>query len=311
MIDRIALLALLCLGPHFGYGSDSIEVRVRKAVLAIDNQPVSIWQALDLASQQALVSDAELTTELKATFLDLSLEKITDSRWNAYFRNLKSLTNKDQIRFHFSTTQVISTATIKSLASEELFKQFGSDIDIEFEAFQMPKIRMQGSIQSVSVQFPQRIANGHFYASLRVVNDQGIERTYPLSLRCHLSKDVLIAKQNLPQGHVLQMHDFELQKLKIDLRKNYLTTSTEVVGRRLAKPLQPRLALTSEHVGLSLAVNNGDILRIKILNGSLELISSGRSLQSGQLGDVISVKDLNTQKTLYAEIISEGEVVVR
>ncbi|MGV3345490.1 flagellar basal body P-ring formation chaperone FlgA [Enterobacteriaceae bacterium LUAb1] len=120
---------------------------------------------------------------------------------------------------------------------------------------------------------------------------------------------ILVAKHTLERGQPLAASDVEIKKRNIaGMRDGYLTDPTDVVGLTVKKRLRDRQPVTPAHLDQPIMVGRGQrVLMIAEQNG-VEARSIGEALKKGRRGEVIKVRNLDSQRIVSAVIESDGVV---
>ncbi len=83
-----------------------------------------------------------------------------------------------------------------------------------------------------------------------------------------------------------------------------------LVGKTARRTLLPGLPVTTNAVGEPKAVTTGAMVRVVFIEGGLTISTYASALQSGAVGDVIPVRNLESGLTVSGTIESDGSVRV-
>ncbi len=123
--------------------------------------------------------------------------------------------------------------------------------------------------------------------------------------------EVLVVRQNLPRGSVLQNNHIESRKLDISrLANGYFTDKSEVRGKILKRSLRRGDILTNGMLDVRKLVKRGDIVTIMASSHTLAIRVKGTALMDGRKGEVIRVKNQSSKREIQAVVVATGMVRV-
>jgi len=122
---------------------------------------------------------------------------------------------------------------------------------------------------------------------------------------------VLVVKQNLPRGSILQASDIETRRLDISrLSNGYFTDKREILGKLLKRSLRRGDILTNGMLEVRKLVKRGEIVTIMASSNTLAIRVKGQALMDGRKGDVIRVKNHSSKREIQAIVVATGIVKV-
>ncbi|HFQ14282.1 MAG TPA: flagellar basal body P-ring formation protein FlgA [Gammaproteobacteria bacterium] len=122
---------------------------------------------------------------------------------------------------------------------------------------------------------------------------------------------VLVVRQNLPRGSLLQDSDVELRRLDVTrLNNGYFTSKDEIRGKILKRNLRRGDILTGGMLEIRKLVKRGDIVTIMASSGTLAIRVKGEALMDGRKGDLIRVKNHSSKREIQAVVVATGLVQV-
>ena len=123
--------------------------------------------------------------------------------------------------------------------------------------------------------------------------------------------EVLVVRQNLPRGSVLQASDLESRRLDISrLSNGYFIDKNEVQGKILKRSLRRGDILTNGMLDIRKLVKRGDIVTIMASSSTIAIRVKGQALMDGRKGDVIRVKNQSSKREIQAIVVATGMVKV-
>ena len=109
-------------------------------------------------------------------------------------------------------------------------------------------------------------------------------------------------KKSLEKNDIINLNDIETVTVEQKYQTSFYSNSKELVGRKLKKNLKMGQILHPRHLFQKFDVNNGDIISIVSNVGNASVIVSGEAQDSGNLNDLIKVKNLESGKIVKGYI---------
>ena len=101
-------------------------------------------------------------------------------------------------------------------------------------------------------------------------------------------------KRSLEKNDIINLNDIEMVTVEQKYQTSFYSNLKELVGRKLKKNLKIGQILYPRHLFEKFDVNNGDIISIVSNVGNASVIVSGEAQDSGNLNDLIKVKNLES-----------------
>ena len=105
---------------------------------------------------------------------------------------------------------------------------------------------------------------------------------------------IIKLKKSLEKNDIIQLNDLETVIVEKKHQTSFFANKKELVGRKLKKNMKLGQILHPRHLFESFDINNGDIISIVSNLGNVSVIVSGEAQDSGNLGDLIKVKNLKS-----------------
>ena len=113
---------------------------------------------------------------------------------------------------------------------------------------------------------------------------------------------VLRLKRSLEKNAIIESRDIELVEVSNSSQKSFFSHKSELVGRKLKKNLKMGQLLHPRHLYKKFEVSSGDVISIVSNIGNASVTVSGEAQGSGNLGDLIRVKNLRSGKIIKGYI---------
>ena len=109
-----------------------------------------------------------------------------------------------------------------------------------------------------------------------------------------IKKTVQLIKLNkaLEKNSTLELKDLKIVSSNNVIQSSFFNSKEELIGRKLKKNLKMDQLLHPRHLYEKFEVGNGDVLSIISNIGNASVIVSGEAQESGNLDDLIRVKNL-------------------
>ena len=118
----------------------------------------------------------------------------------------------------------------------------------------------------------------------------------------------LVLSRNISRGQVITPEDLLLTKQPQRHLHGSYSDLNEVVGRKVKNNLVAGTVVKGRHLETTYLVNEEDTVLVVAANNSITITTSAIALENGQLGDMISVKNINSEKRLKVIITGQKKV---
>lgn len=130
-------------------------------------------------------------------------------------------------------------------------------------------------------------------------------------VQIHLYDTVVFSKQPLIKGEPITNNMIQSQSIEItNLSSGYFSQSQQLVGLLMQQTIPGGKIITPNMIKTKPMVSQQDEVTIILSIDGMNIKTTGIALESGGLGDHISVKNKSSQRRLEAEIIDTGLVRV-
>lgn len=125
------------------------------------------------------------------------------------------------------------------------------------------------------------------------------------------SIDAVVPTRVLQIESVIEAEDVTIHRIKLmDLDHQLITNVADVVGKSAARPLQTNYPIRFGMVKKPYVVRKGDRVSIEARRGGLSIQTVGVTKASGELGQSITVANVDSGKELRAKVVGPGAVRV-
>jgi flagella basal body P-ring formation protein FlgA len=121
---------------------------------------------------------------------------------------------------------------------------------------------------------------------------------------------VVVTTTDLKRGETLTAADLQLQQMDIsDLNEPFLAVD-ELIGKQLKQTVRQGQALQRNQLEFPPMIKRGERVTIQASNPGLMLKASGEARQNGELGDMIRVRNIGSQREVVCRVLAAGLVSV-
>ena len=113
---------------------------------------------------------------------------------------------------------------------------------------------------------------------------------------------IIKLKKSVEKNDILELDDLEIVSTEKKHQTSFFSNKKDLVGRKLKTNLKMGHILHPRHLFERFEINNGDVISIVSNLGNVSVTVSGEAQDSGNLGDLIKVKNLKSGKIIRGYI---------
>lgn len=164
---------------------------------------------------------------------------------------------------------------------------------------------------TLSVGPLERQSGGRARVEVAVDQEDGTVLQLPVNLRLSASGFVVVARQAIPAGKLLEPADVAVERRpSTGIPRGALADPEEAIGKRARIALDPGKVLDHRALESPMLVRRGDPVRIVVDHPGMRLSTVGRALENAAAGSVVRVINPSSGRELAAEVIAHGQVRV-
>lgn len=203
---------------------------------------------------------------------------------------------------------------VEPYVTDELNKQeFGEDTDFEI-LFDNRKMSLAlpadhaPDFKLINFSFDQR--GSRFHAEL-IAKAEKRAIQQPISGRVIVKRNLPVLAKRLKKGTVIGKHDIAWQWVRQNqLTKDVITNPEDLIGMELRSTLAANSALRSRDVSAPRLIMRGAVVTMKIQTPVMLITAQGKALQDGTKGDIVRIKNMQTNRVIEGTVESDGVVHV-
>ena len=183
-------------------------------------------------------------------------------------------------------------------------------LEVDFANLWTPPIRIAKSWRVSVIDYPPG-AGASMVVRYRILADGAQVEDSTVVLRAALWRDAWVAREPLASGESLDPSRFELRRIDCFRVRDALPAGSVASDLILVRTVQAGTMLVWADVGHRPLVRKGDIIDVTAKEGLLRVSMKAIALQNGALGDVVTVRNPESLKTIPALVVGESRVEVR
>ena len=121
---------------------------------------------------------------------------------------------------------------------------------------------------------------------------------------------IIKLKKSLEKNDIIQLNDLETVIVEKRHQTSFFANKKKLIGRKLKKNMKMGQILHPRHLFESFDINNGDIITIESNFGNVSVTVSGEAQGSGNLGDLIKVKNLKSGNIIKGYIKKDKKIKI-
>ena len=123
-----------------------------------------------------------------------------------------------------------------------------------------------------------------------------------------LRNNAIIVTKNMSKGEVIEKSDLELVAVKNTQTFTVFTDFNNLIGKKVTTNLSKGTIVKARHVKYLNKVNKDETVIVVVGNKKISVVTYGLALGAGQIGDMITVKNINSNNTFKAIVLDEKKV---
>ena len=143
------------------------------------------------------------------------------------------------------------------------------------------------------------------------IDDKFIKRLR-VNAKVGVYQDVVKTVNSLRRGNVIGESDVVMERIRTErIVRDIPTTLDRVIGQAATRNLQPGNTVKFRDLKQVPTIKRGSRVIILARKGSVKITAPGTAREDGFKNNIVKVVNLETKKTVYAEVINSNTVEVR
>ena len=177
---------------------------------------------------------------------------------------------------------------------------------------QLPKLSQYDQPFNVVVsRLPGRLSGKSIQLSVQVQNAEGVLGNWDIPFRPHLYSDVWFTMAPLRKGDLAKVSDLEARQVDLLSEPDAVVARLEVLQRHeYRNDLRPGQPLEWTDLVERSLVRKGEIVDVIAYQGMIGITMRAKVQENGVRGDMVFLRNLESNKEFAGEVIDEGRVQV-
>ena len=209
--------------------------------------------------------------------------------------------------------QEFSAKELEEIFIDQFYKNFSKkDIKIEHVAIHnSQKIKVPEGKIEFNLLIPRPPKNHKESFALKIKRDQKLIKQIWLSGRLSYFIYTFISAKDLHEGEKVTIEDIIRQKNNfIELKGKRVQNFSQIEKLICSRFIPAGTVLTVSMFKRHLLIKKGAIIKMIAETETLYVVSLGKALSDGFLGDTILVQNLNSKKKVYGEVKGENQISI-
>jgi len=139
--------------------------------------------------------------------------------------------------------------------------------------------------------------------------DGNLLRTESVRTRIEVQRDMVTAARGLPAGTVLTESDIRIVRRWVRrIHQHALPSLEETSGKRLTIQVASGAEILATMLKEVPLVRKGKMVKMVFDNGAMQIVTVGLSEEDGVAGNIVRVKNITSNKIIYARVLSDSLV---
>ena len=184
-----------------------------------------------------------------------------------------------------------------------VFKDCGSDIQINkaynnYKTLNVKCLEKNGFNLFVRIKLNKLVKDNKKKKIISNATNRNTNMISSKELKKNKTFHTVKLKRSLEKNDIIKIEDLDLIITSKPSEKSFFNNKEDLVGRKLKKNLKVDQLLHPRHLYEKFEVNIGDFLSIVSQMGNASVAVAGEAKDSGNLGDIIKVKNLRSGKVI-------------
>lgn len=147
--------------------------------------------------------------------------------------------------------------------------------------------------------------------TVQVYDDGTLLKEIPMRVRMEVAVDVVVSTKQLQRNSEIGEGDIKLvRKWFNQMPVNAVTQIEDAVGKRLYSNVMPHGEIRRNMLKSIATVKRGKVVKVMLESGPMTITTFGLSEEDGGHGDFIRVRNMSSNKTVFARVIDDSSVRV-
>jgi len=211
-----------------------------------------------------------------------------------------------------SIFELTDSIVLKAL-EEQLVKNYQLKGDLSLSPLQPWKtmILPSSSWKLEMTQYPSGGLETRFHARFKIHSEGRLIGEWTWLLRAELWQEAFITRKQMNAGTSVNIADLTMRKVDaLSLRDTLVPSTTVLNGYATKHTVSANKPLFLNDLESRAIVQKGAMTKVIAKQGTLEITLTARAMEDGALGDVVTLRNIDSNKRIQGEVIDENTVRV-
>lgn len=191
------------------------------------------------------------------------------------------------------------------------WKSLCGECDVVMKSIHVPILPPHLKDRPWNLEHEARLPKGTFASKLLVTQLNGTQSIFWVNGQMAIRKLVPVATRALAFGQRLAEEDFRWEWREVTQATDGVPNEKAIVGQMLRLPVQMGDILFLEKLEREKAVRRGEVVQVVTGEEAWQVTLDAVTEQDGYVGDVVNVRNRQSNKIVSAEVIARGKVAVQ
>lgn len=147
--------------------------------------------------------------------------------------------------------------------------------------------------------------------NVRIFSNSVFLKEETVRVRIEVLRDFVVSLNTIAKNTVLTADDVTVQKKWVKrIPMNSISSMDDAVGKTIIVSIRPNALITRSMLRDVKPVKKGRMVQVILDNGAMRIIMSGLAEEDGADDAVVKVRNLNSNKIIYARVVGPSRVQV-
>ncbi len=154
--------------------------------------------------------------------------------------------------------------------------------------------------------------NGNFlYIKLTLFANGKFYRNIGISAKSRHTSLIPVAKFDIRRGETISLSDITFKKLPTYIQRTAFRSLKAIIGKIAICDIRQFQPFTSSNTKTEKLVKRGDLVKVDVSDGSIQISTIAKALRGGFKSDIIPIMYLKSKRIAVATIIGKKEVEIQ
>lgn len=170
-----------------------------------------------------------------------------------------------------------------------------------------PQLKLRDCREPPAVSVPDTLNFGRHSAEVSCSGPVAWRVRVPFEIREWA--EVVVTVRPLPRGATISAADVETARRELSFRnRDAVRDPLAAIGNRTSRALPSGTVMEAAHLDRPLLVERGQLVTLLAVDGSIEIVTEGKALSDGRLGDRVPVENVRSGRRLTGTVVASGRV---